>query len=138
MARLTDVPGLLLRRVDPEDLCRCWFNMCRIDLSAFTCDRDQFVAALAAEGCPAWVGYLSTPIYRHPLFRNENFFAGRWPVKELGLTTMDYKRVSLPVTEAICQSALHFTIREHHTEEFVDQCAAAVAKVAAFHRRKRP
>jgi perosamine synthetase len=134
-SRLSDVAGLLLRRVDPEDLCSYWFNMLRLDLDRLTCDRDQFVAALAAEGCPAWVGYISTPIYRYPLFQRENFFAGRWPVKELGLTTMDYTKVHLPATEGVCKSAFHVTIRENLSDEFVEQSAAAVAKVAGFYRR---
>jgi len=133
--RLSDVPGLLLRRVDPEDLCSYWFHMFRIHLDQFTCDRDEFVAALSAEGCPVWVGYIATPMYRYPIFKTENFFAGRWPVKELGLTTMDYNEVNLPATEAICESVLHFTIRENLTDEFIEQSAEGIAKVADFYRR---
>ena len=33
--------------------------------------------------------------------REHTFFAGRWPVKELGLTSMDYAKVSCPEAEAI-------------------------------------
>jgi perosamine synthetase len=79
--RLADLPGILVRREDPEDLCSCWFYMFRIDPARFTCDRDRFVAALAAEGCACWVGYIEMPMYRYPLFRTESFFAGRWPAK---------------------------------------------------------
>ena len=132
---LADIPGILVRREDPEDFCSCWFYMFRIDPARFTCDRDQFAAALDAEGCACWVGYIDTPMYRYPLFRTEGFFAGRWPTKELGLTTMDYSKVNLPQTEAICRTAIHVTIRENQTAEYVEQSATAVAKVADFYRR---
>ena len=134
-SRLANVPGILLRREEPEDLCSCWFYMFRIDLAKFTCDRDQLVKALLAEGCTCWVGYIDMPIYRYPLFRNENFFAGHWPTKEAGLTQMDYKKVLLPATEEFCKACVHFTIREHFTEEYIEQSAAAIAKVAEFYRR---
>jgi len=133
--RLADIPGILVRREDPEDFCSCWFYMFRIDPAELTCDRDRFAAALAAEGCACWVGYLETPIYRYPLFQTERFFAGRWPAKELGLTTMDYSKVNLPATEAICRSAVNVTIRENMTAEYIEQSAEAIAKVAAFYRR---
>ena len=132
--RLADVPGILLRREDPEDFCSCWFYMFRIDTARLTCDRDRFAAALAAEGCACWVGYLETPMYRYPLFRTEGFFAGRWPAKELGLTTMDYSKVNLPEAEGICRTSIHVTIRENLTAEYVEQSAKAVAKVADFYR----
>ena len=108
--------------------------MFRIDPARLTCDRDQFAAALDAEGCACWVGYIETPMYRYPLFERESFFAGRWPVKELGLTTMDYSTVSLPETEAICRTAVHVTIRENLTPEYIEQSAEAIAKVAAHYR----
>ncbi len=122
-------------REDPQDLCSYWFSMFRIDPARFTCDRDQFVAAVVAEGCTCWTGYIAMPIYRYPVFQAEGFFAGRWPIKELGLTTMDYKKVRLPETEAICDTCTHFTIREGFTDEYVEQSADAIAKVADFYRR---
>jgi len=133
--RLADIPGILVRREDPDDLCSCWFYMFRIDPARLTCDRDRFAAALAAEGCACWVGYLETPMYRYPLFQTENFFAGRWPVKELGLTTMDYSKVNLPQTEAISRTCIHVTITENLTADYVEQSAEAIRKVAEAYRR---
>ena len=39
--------------------------------------------------------------YGEPVFQKHGFFAGRWPVKEIGLTTMDYTKHSCPEAEAI-------------------------------------
>ena len=133
--RLRKVPGILLRREAPEDLCSCWFYMFRIDPAHFTCDRDQVVKALVAEGRACWTGYIDMPVYRYPLFQKANFFGGRWPVRELGLTTMDYTKVSLPATEAFCRTCIHFTLREHFCDAYIEQSAAAIAKVARHYAK---
>jgi perosamine synthetase len=44
------------------------------------------VNALAAEGAPASAGYIPVPLHRNPVFLQHGFFAGRWPVREFGLT----------------------------------------------------
>jgi dTDP-4-amino-4,6-dideoxygalactose transaminase len=134
--RASRIPGLRVREEQPGDLCSCWFQMFRIDPDRFTCTRDQFVAAINAEGCTAWVGYIEMPIYQYPLFRNANFFGGRWPIREFGLTTMDYNKVRLPQTEAICRNCIHFTIREDMTGEYIAQSADAIEKVATFYARR--
>jgi len=132
--RLSRIDGIRVRREIPGDTCSYWFCAFCIDPAKFTCDRDQFSKALVAEGCGCWVGY-AKPVYRYPMFQTENFFAGHWPVKELGLTKMDYKKVNLPATEEYCKTSIQFTVREHFTEEFMEQSAAAIAKVARAYAR---
>jgi dTDP-4-amino-4,6-dideoxygalactose transaminase len=70
------------------------------------------------------------PLYGEPVFRQHAFFAGRWPVKEMGLTSMDYSQHKCPEAEAILASMIRVTIHEHMSEEYVLGVAAAIQKVA--------
>ena len=70
------------------------------------------------------------PLYKKAVFQNHSFFAGRWPIRELGLTTMDYTKQSCPEAEAIYQTGVWLTLHEGMTEQYILDSAAAVAKVA--------
>ena len=85
--------------------------------------------ALAAEGvqCTPPFGSL---LYKGEVFQKHGFFAGRWPIKELGLTTMDYTKVSCPKAEEILATDVTLTFHESMTEEHVLLMAKAIEKVA--------
>jgi perosamine synthetase len=86
-AGITGVPGIVPPRVNHGDRATCWFYMFMLNPGQLNCTRQIFAQALQAEGAPAGAGYISVPIYKLPVFQQHAFFAGRWPVKELGLTT---------------------------------------------------
>jgi len=130
---IADVPGIHPHHADPEDRWTCWFYMFRIDASAMSCDSRQFAAALNAEGVGCGAGYTQMPLYKYPVFQEHNFFAGRWPIKELGLTDMDYTKVCCPETEAIIDTCISIGMTEVTTEEWVREAAAALRKVAAHY-----
>ena len=75
-------------------------------------------------------GYIKVPLYGEPVFQQHSFFAGRWPVKEMGLTNMDFTRHKCPEAEAILATGIRVIITEHMTEPYVLSVAAAIAKVA--------
>jgi dTDP-4-amino-4,6-dideoxygalactose transaminase len=129
---LADVPGVLPPRVDAADRWTCWFYMLRVEEAVLGCDSNKFVEALSAEGVPCGAGYLAAPLYRYPIFLNENFFAGRWPVKELGLTQMDYNSVCCPETEAILTSCVTIATHEGRDADWARAVGAAVRKVANY------
>jgi dTDP-4-amino-4,6-dideoxygalactose transaminase len=104
--------------------------MLRIVPEKLRCDRATFVKAMAAEGVSLTDGYIATALYGMPMFRNHSFFAGRWPVKELGLTTMDYTEVNLPMTEDILKTCMRFALNEAMDEDYVRAVAGAIRKVA--------
>jgi dTDP-4-amino-4,6-dideoxygalactose transaminase len=116
--------------VHPEDRCVYWFYFMRFKPEAFRCNRAELVKALAAEGVSCSAGYINVPLHREPVFQNHGFFAGRWPVREMGLTTMDFTKHHTPEVEAILQNGIRFTIHEGMTEEYILQAAEAVRKVA--------
>ena len=128
--KITGLRGLLPHQVHPEDRCNYWFYMFRLKPDAFRCDRAEFVKALSAEGVPASAGYIPVLLHRNPVFLKHGFFAGRWPVRELGLTTMDYSKHQTPEAEAILQTGIKVTIHEAMTEHYVESVADAIRKVA--------
>jgi len=93
-------------------------------------DRVQFVKALAAEGVTFSDGYIRTAVYGMPMFQKHSFFAGHWPIKECGLTAMDYTKVKCPVTEEILKTCMLFKVNEAMDEDYIRAVAKAVRKVA--------
>jgi perosamine synthetase len=127
---ISGLPGLVPPRVADADRSTFWFYMLRMQPERLKCPRAQFVKALVAEGVPASAGYIPEPLYKLPLFQRHAFFAGRWPVKELGLTTMDYTKVKCREAEAILDTAIRITLHEAMDDAYVRAVAAGVRKVA--------
>ena len=128
--RIAGLPGVLPHQVHAEDRCGFWFYFFRLKPGAFRCERAEFVKALVAEGAEASAGYIPVPLHRNPVFQKHAFFAGRWPVRELGLTKMDYATHKTPEAEAILQTGIRLSIHEAMTEEYITSVADAVRKVA--------
>ena len=128
-SRIRSLKGLSHHHVNSDDRCVYWFYMLRMQPEAFKCDRAEFVKALAAEGIPAAAGYIPVPLYGNPVFQKHSFFAGRWPVKELGLTQMDYSKVKLPETESILKTCIRIQLNEAMPDAYIDAIAAGVKKV---------
>jgi perosamine synthetase len=127
---ITGAPGIEPHQIHPDDRCTYWFYMFRVQPKALKCDRATFIKALVAEGAPALAGYIPVPMYGNPVFKKHEFFAGRWPVKDLGLTTMDYGTVSCSEAEAMLKTGIRLPINEAMSEGYVRNLAAAVQKVA--------
>lgn len=124
------VPGLVPPQIDPRDTHSFWFCLLRLAPGALRCTRDEFVAALKAEGVTCSAGYIPRPVYGYPLFQNHDFFAGGWPLRDAGLTTMDYRTVRCPEAEAMLADGISVPISPALTPEIMDQTADAFAKVA--------
>lgn len=130
---IADAPGVVPHGVRPDDRAVYWFYMFRLREDALRCNRSQFIRAAAAEGANLIGGYIAKPLYQEPVFQNHGFFAGRWPVKEMGLTDMDFTKHSCPEAEAILTSCVRVLINENMTEEYIRQLAAAIQKVARYY-----
>lgn len=127
---ITDLPAVMPPAVDAADRGTFWFFYFRLRLERLKCNRAEFAEALRAEGASCSAGYIPVPLYQLPYFQNHGFFAGRWPVKELGLTAMDYTRVKCPEAEAILATGIQCTLNEAMDEALMRETAAAVRKVA--------
>lgn len=132
---LVDVPGIQPHGINIADRCTYWFYMLRLQPHKFRCQPAEFVKALVAEGVPASAGYIPVPLYGNPIFQNHSFFGGRWPIKEFGLTAMDYSTVSCPVAEAILKDSVRVTINENMSDAFIRSVGEAIKKVARHYWR---
>lgn len=130
---LQGVPGVFPPHADERDRWTCWFYLLRVDPTILPCDSRTFSRALQAEGVPADAGYIQVPLYQYPLFKNHNFFSGHWPVKDLGLTEMDYTKVCCPETEAILNTCVRIVVNEATTSEWICEAAQAIRKVTAYY-----
>lgn len=130
-AGLAGTPGLQLPAVRSGDTHSYWFYLLRLEPGRFKATRDEFAAALTAEGVTCTPGYIPRPVYQYPVFQNHNFFGGRWPARELGLTKMNYRAVSCPVAEAILQDGVKLTVNEAMMESYLAKVVAAVRQVAS-------
>ena len=129
LAEVEGVPCHASLRLIPGR-CGYWFYFFRMKPEAFRCNRAEFVKALAAEGVDTSAGYVAVPLHRNPVFLKHGFFAGHWPVREAGLTTMDYSKHQTPEAEAILQTGIRIVIHEGMTEDYIAGVAEAIGKVA--------
>jgi perosamine synthetase len=128
---IAGLPAVVPPEIDARDRPTFWFLYFRLRPERLRGTRADFVAALRAEGVACSAGYIPVPIYRLPYFLRHSFFAGRWPVKEFGLTRMDYTTVKCPEAEAMLATGVHVTVHEAMDEALMRESAAAVRKVAA-------
>ena len=131
--KIAGLPGIVPHEVRAGDRCTYWFYMFRVRPGALRCDRTALVRALAAEGVPASAGYIPVPLYGNPVFQKHGFFAGRWPLKEHGLTSMDYTKVSCPEAEAILATGVRIVIHEGMSERYILDVGTAIRKVASHY-----
>lgn len=128
-SQLKTAPGVIPPSVAKSDTHSYWFYMVRLELARFTVSRAELCAALNAEGVACGAGYIPRPVYRYPVFQNHNFFGGAWPVRDAGLTTMDYRQVSCPVSQAILDDCLVFKINEAMSDAYLEKVGRAVTTV---------
>jgi perosamine synthetase len=132
---LSGVAGLLPPEVRDGDTHSYWFYLFRIEPERFRVNRDELSRALAEEGVPAEPGYIPRVVYRYDVFQNHNFFGGRWPVRDFGLTQMDYREVSCPMAEAVLADCIRVTINEAMSDAYVDKVVHAVRTVLGRYAR---
>jgi perosamine synthetase len=129
-SELAGVGGVSAPRVGEQNRCTYWHYMLRLWPDKLRCSREQFVKAAAAEGVPLSSGYIPLLLHQLPMFQQHAFFAGRWPIKEMGLTAMDYSKVKLPEAEAILKTCSITPVHEAMDEEYVRAVAKGIRKVA--------
>ncbi len=91
-------------------------------------DRDQFVAALEAEGAPAGC-YVKIPLYLRPRLRMHDYVGRDFPWC-LGEGSYEYGRGDCPVAEALCEKEWQLKASFHEPlPELIDQIVQALRKV---------
>jgi dTDP-4-amino-4,6-dideoxygalactose transaminase len=128
--RLAATPGISIPKVHPEDTHSFYNYMFRLKFDELTVTKEKFIAALQAEGVNANEGSTAEPVYSYTLFQTHNFYAGTWPARDLGLTTMDYTKVSCPVAETFLNERINMPINEAMSESYVEKVALAINTIA--------
>lgn len=127
--QLGDTPGLLVPECSAKDFHSFWFYFLRLMPERLKASREEVVAALRSEGVMANAGYIPQPVYRYSVFQSHNFFGGRWPIRELGLTAMDYRDVRCPVAEAVLADGITLPINEAMSDGYIDKVGRAIDTV---------
>jgi dTDP-4-amino-4,6-dideoxygalactose transaminase len=133
---LAGVDGLVLAACAPEAEPAWWLVALRLDPDAFTVSRDEFLAALRAEGIPAGT-YPRRPVYLEPLFREKTAYARTTLPFSLA---HDAARVAYRA--GLCPAAERYLARQitlpcHHAlnEDDMRDIVTALRKVVAGTRR---
>ena len=133
MDAIKDFPVVTYLPVDTEDRRNGWFAMAiSLDVENMSCDINQFVDAVAAEGAPCWVVFWPQ-CHTEKAFQNHNAFGkSRFPFASQEYTnpqSVDYSRVDVP--NAVWHQSHTFTCFPYptFTEEDCRQIGAALAKV---------
>ncbi len=129
-AALADVPGIRPPVTRAGDKHSFWFYLFRLENERFRGGQAGFADALRAEGVNLSAGYLPKPLYGYRVFQNHNFFGGAWPVRDFGLTEMDYRQVKCPVAEAILADSILLYMNEAFSDGYVSKLIQAVVSVA--------
>jgi dTDP-4-amino-4,6-dideoxygalactose transaminase len=128
---LQNLPGVLPPVTRVGDFHSYWFYFMRLELAQLKCTRADFVAELKAQGVAANAGYIPMPVFRYKVFQNHNFFGGAWPIRDFGLTTMDYTKVRCPVAEAILEDGITMPLNQAMSDSYIEKVARAIRSVAA-------
>lgn len=113
-AIVSQIPGLTAPKTTPGATAVYHLYVVQMDPKRFTCTRDEFVAALKAEGVPTAIHY-PRPLPQQPALA-------------------DFNRDDCPVSDALCQRV--FALPMHHdiSDDHVRIIGESLNKVAAAYR----
>ena len=132
-AGLAALPGITVAAETPGGESSYWFLLPRLESGVVRVSRDDFVRALKAEGVRCEGAYIPRPVPGYDVFQNHDFFAGRWPLREAGLTAMDYRTVHFPQAESLLAHGITLALNEAMTEDYIDAVIAAFAKCLRYY-----
>lgn len=133
--QLERIPGIRPLKVSwPQDVHSFHIYVFRFEEEAFGIPRAAFLRALAAEGIGGFAGY-AHPLYRNPMFLNQDFYPKGCPVQcgHYG-ASIDYRSFEelCPNSERACREAVWL---EHRlllgSREDTEDIARAVEKIHA-------
>jgi len=135
--RLKGVPGVFPHKVLKGCKSSYWFYMGRMDPGRLGVSREDFVAAVAAEGVPVWAGYIGKMVYEYPLLTEHRAFENcAYPWDGTYGRKVKYGPGMCPVAEQIEATSWRCPITEYMDDQDVDDLAAAIQKVARHFAKK--
>lgn len=129
---LRGIPGLCPPADSATSGNTYWFYPLRVVEEEFGMSRDRFVAALNAEGIPAWVWLEGRPIYDYEVLREQRTFGRSHHPFDCPCASrrVEYPPGLCPNAEQVLKELVTLTVHEFYSEQDVDDIAAAIHKVA--------
>ncbi|MBN2583819.1 MAG: DegT/DnrJ/EryC1/StrS family aminotransferase [Planctomycetes bacterium] len=141
--RIGDVPGILPPVVTPGCESSNWYYLMRVDEKVLGVSRDEFTAALAAEGVPA--SFYLRRVDQYEMFQKMTIRPSRkkgfvcpYDCPAYGGGRIDYRVSDCPNAELVLKTGVIVPMSEFYSQRDIRQTAQAIRKVAAaFVERRR-
>lgn len=129
---LKDHPLVLYVPPDSEERKNAfWWCPIVLDIDHLRCSAKEFVAALNAEGIPAYT-VLWPEMYKEEAYvRRRGFGKANYPFEDPLARPMDYSEVNCPIAHWLTDRTISFFTHPVYTEKHVELMIAAFHKVAA-------
>ncbi len=125
---LADLPGVAVPKETTGSDPVYWFYLPRLRLDRLTCTRDEFAAAVAAEGVPCGAGYIPHAVYLDPWLGSRKAF-GESALPWSHGDAAPYKPGDCPNAEAILADCIFLPVSDRFSEQEARDTVAAVRKV---------
>ncbi|MDX9973226.1 MAG: DegT/DnrJ/EryC1/StrS family aminotransferase [FCB group bacterium] len=136
--KLAGIPGLHPHKVLEHCKSSYWFYMGRMEPEMLGVSRDDFVAAVAAEGIPITPGYIGRMVYEYPLLTEHHAYEhGDFPWDGTYGRKLEYGPDMCPVAEEVEATAWRLPITEFMCEQDIDDIATALRKVVLHYADSR-
>lgn len=128
---IKNTKGIRPMKITAGGWCSYWFYMLTLDLDVLSCTREEFSAALTAEGIPNSPGYISQVLYAQSLFQQKQaYLNSEYP---FSLGEYSYEAGSCPNAEEILKIAIRLDINEFYSDHDIEDMITALNKVAAHY-----
>ena len=138
-AGIRDLSGIYVPKVHPDCKSSYWFYLIRIDEKELGCTREEFVAALRAEGIQASAGYIAQCVYEMDMFTNQTAYGEMkcpFSCPYYG-KTVEYKTGLCPTAEEILDTCVRLECKEYYTEQDLQETICGVKKVCNYFQTKK-
>ncbi len=105
-----------------------WFYLPRLRLDKLSCTREQFCAAVTAEGVQCGAGYVPSTVYAQPYIGQHKAFGASGLPWSLG-NDVQYKAGDCPNAEAVILDSIYLPVSDRLSEQDARDTVAAVTKV---------
>lgn len=136
---IRNLPGIYPPAISSGVTSSYWFYMLRIDEAQAGVSRDDFSAALTAEGVPNQPGYIPTCIYEYDMFRNKNVFPGSDIPFSIRHNPDDihYGKGLCPVAEEVLNTSVRLNVSEFFTKQDMLETVRAIQKVSRYYSARK-
>jgi len=125
---LKDLPAVAVPKETPGSDPVYWFYLPRLRLDKLSCTRDEFAAAVTAEGVQCGAGYVTSTVYQQPYLGEHKAFGKSGLPWSLG-NDVQYRTGDCPTAEKINAESVILPISDRLGEQEAADTVAAIRKV---------